>query len=328
MPARRYLKSILVALACFCVVVVLNFALPRLLPGDPIAYLTGFAEQEMTPAQYEYYTQALHLDESLPAQFGYYLASIADGTLGYSYKKEATVSSLVFQRLGVTLQLALPALALSTVLGLAWGLRCGYARGGTLDRVSTSLLMVVNAVPSFLVALVLVIVLCFQNRWFPYTGLNSAGVEPATLDYLIDRLWHLALPVLTLVIAMTPSRFLLMRSTASRAAEERYVLFARARGLSDGTIRRSYVLKNIVQPFITMVGMSAGACVGGSLIIENVFSVNGMGKLLTEAVFSLDYPLIQGVLFVTTLVMAVSIVICDVLCILIDPKVRLGEQPC
>lgn len=328
MAVRGYLKNIVVALLCFAVVVVLNFALPRLLPGDPVAYLTGFAEEEMTPVQYAYYRDALHLDEGLPSQFGHYLASLVDGTLGYSYKKEATVSSLVAERLVVTLQIALPALVLSTALGLFWGLRCGYARGSAADKASTSALVVVNAMPSFLVALVLIIVLCFQAGWFPYTGLSSPGMAPGSPGFVADRLHHLALPVLALVVAMTPSRFLLMRNTASRTAQERYVLYAQARGLSDSTIRTSYVLKNIAQPFIAMVGMSVGGCVGGSLVIENVFSVNGMGKLLTDAVFTLDYPLMQGILFVTALVMVVSIVVCDAVCILIDPKLRLGDAPC
>ena len=86
------------------------------------------------------------------------------------------------------------------------------------------------------------------------------------------------------------------------------------------------MLKNIAQPFITMVGMSVSICVGGSLVIENIFSINGMGKLLTEAVYSLDYPLMQGILFVTTLIMVISIVVTDVICMLIDPKVRMGEK--
>lgn len=96
--------------------------------------------------------------------------------------------------------------------------------------------------------------------------------------------------------------------------------------MSEHKIRFGYMLKNIAQPFITMVGMSVSLCVGGSLVIEKIFSINGMGGLLNEAVYTLDYPLMQGVLFVTTLIMVVSIVVTDIICILIDPKVRLGES--
>lgn len=311
---------------CFLVIVVLNFLLPRLLPGDPVAYLTGFIEEEMTPAQIEYYRGVLHLDEPLFVQFAYYLQSLFNGTLGYSYKKEATVSSLISGRIGYTLQITLPAVIISAVIGLFWGMNSGYRRGSVRDKISTAFQIVLNTMPTFLIALILIIYFCFKNRWFPYTGLNSPNVDKGTAAYLFDRLHHLFLPVLTLVIAASPSRYLLMRNVVSKVTDEKYVLYARERGLSDSVIKYRYLLKNVARPFITMVGMSVGACIGGSLIIENLFSINGMGKLLSGAIYTLDYPLMQGILFVTSAVMTASIIITDLICILIDPKVRLGEE--
>ena len=322
---KKHRKNIAVALVCFLVVVVLNFALPRLLPGDPIAYLTGMAEEDMTPAQYAYYEEALHLNKSVPVQVGYYIKSLLDGTLGYSYKKEAVVSALISERIGYTLQITLPSVVFSTVIGLVWGLHCGYKKDSLLDKLSVSGLIVLNGVPAFLVGLVLVIAFAFQNKWFPYVGLNDPDAVKGTFAYFIDRLHHLCLPVLTLTVSTLPSRFLLMRNTARKIAEEKYVLYAKARGLSDRKIQFGYMLKNIAQPFITMVGMSVSLCIGGSLVVENIFSIRGMGKLLSEAVYSLDYPLMQGILFVTTGIMVLSIVLTDIVCILIDPKVRLGE---
>ncbi len=278
----------------------------------------------MTPAQYETYRAALHLDESTGMQFLYYLRSLLDGTLGYSFKKDAVVSSLIWERLGYTLQITLPAVALSTLAGLAWGLRCGYRSGVPVDMASTVALIILNAVPTFLIGLLLMIFFCFQHRWFPYTGLSSPEATAGSA-WLADRMRHLVLPVLTLTLASLPSRYLLMRNTAKKIAEEKYVLYARQRGLPDRTIRFSCLLKNIAPQFVTMTGMSVGSCIGGSLVVENLFSIKGMGKLLTEAVNTLDYPLMQGILFVTALIMALSIVVTDVICVLIDPKVRWGE---
>lgn len=323
---KKYGKNLILALVCFLIVVALNFFLPRLLPGNPIAYLTGFSEEDMTPAQVAYYRQALHLDKPVSVQFGYYLRSLLDGTLGYSYKKEAAVSALIDQRLGYTLQITLPAVFLSTLLGLLWGLHCGYRKGSTFEKLSTTFQIVVNTMPTFLIALVLMILFCFRQRWFPYTGLNSAGAVPGTIGYLRDRVHHLILPVLTLTIASAPSRYLLMRNTVSQVTEEKYVLYAKERGLSDRKIKFGYILKNIAQPFITMVGMSVSTCIGGSLVVENIFSIGGMGELLSDAVYTLDYPLMQGILFVTTAIMTISIVAADLVCILIDPKVRLGGE--
>lgn len=321
---KTYKKSLILALVCFVIVTVLNFFLPRLLPGNPIAYLTGFSEEDMTPAQIAYYRQALHLEEPVFIQFGYYLRSLFDGTLGYSYKKEAAVFALILERLGYTLQITLPAVILSTTIGLFWGLHCGYKKGSLCNKASTTLQIVVNTMPAFLIAMVLMILLCFRQNWFPYTGLNSAQVLPGTAAYLLDRIHHLILPVLTLTIASTPSRYLLMRNTVSQITDEKYVLYAKERGLSDMKIKFGYILKNIAQPFVTMVGMSVSTCIGGSLVVENVFSIGGMGQLLSEAVYTLDYPLMQGILFVTTAIMTISIVLTDLICILIDPKVRLG----
>lgn len=321
---KKYKKNLILALVCFLIVLMLNFFLPRLLPGNPIAYLTGFSEEDMTPAQVSYYRQALHLDKPVFVQFGYYLKSLLDGTLGYSYKRETAVSVLIGQRLGYTLQITLPAVGISTLIGLLWGLSCGYKKGSVSDKLSTTVQIVVNTMPTFLIALVLMILFCFQNKWFPYAGLNSAGAVKGTAAYFWDRMHHLILPVLTLVIASTPSRYLLMRNTVSQVTDEKYILYAKERGLSDRKIKFGYILKNIAQPFITMVGMSVSTCIGGSIVIENIFSIGGMGSLLSEAVYSLDYPMMQGILFVTTAIMTFSIIITDIICILIDPKVRIG----
>ena len=170
---KKYGRRILAVGFCFLVIVAVNFALPRMLPGNPVAYLTGMAEEDMTPVQIQYYTHALHLDEGIFSQFWHYLVSLTDGTLGYSFKKDAVVSALIAERLGYTLQLTTPGVILSTLIGLAWGLRCGYHRGSPADRISTVGMIVLNAIPGFLLGLTLILLCCFEHRWLPYTGVNS-----------------------------------------------------------------------------------------------------------------------------------------------------------
>ena len=299
------------ALVCFLLVVVLNFFLPRLLPGNPVAYLTGFSEQDMTPAQVAFYEDALHLNKPLAAQFGFYLRSLLDGTLGYSYKKDAAVSALIGEKIGYTLQITVPAVLLSAGIGLFWGLRCGYKKDSLADRFSTTALIILNAVPTF----------------FNWTGTDDRVLlsKPvATLyraqfsggcarngGYVWDRALHLLLPVGTLTLAALPSRYLLVRNMAAGASDGKDILYAKQRGLPDGVIRRDYLLRSIVQPFLTMLGVSVSLCVGGSVVIEKIFSIGGMGSLLTEAVYTLDYPLMQGILFVTTCIMVLSILLTD-----------------
>lgn len=323
---KDYKKNMLLALVCFLLVVVLNFFLPRLLPGDPVAYLTGFSEQDMTPAQIAFYEDALHLNEPLPVQFGLYLRSLLDGTLGYSYKKDADVSALIGEKIGYTLQITVPSVLLSAGLGLLWGLRCGYKKDSFADRFSTTALIILNAIPTFLIGLGLMIVFCFQNRLLPYAGLNSPEAVRGTAGYSLDRALHLLLPVATLTLAALPGRYLLVRNLAADASDGKDILYAKQRGLSDHVIRRDYLLHAVAQPFLTMLGMSVSLCVGGSVVIEKIFSIGGMGSLLTEAVYTLDYPLMQGILFVTTCIMVLSILFTDALCLLIDPRRRLEGQ--
>lgn len=321
---NKYLKHILTAVVCFLFVLVLNFALPRMLPGDPVAYLTGFEEEEMTEETYEFYREALHLDESAAEQFGHYLRSVFDGTLGYSYKQESAVAPLILERLGYTLQIMLPAAVISVAIGLVWGLSAGRRKNSLFDKLSTSALVVWNAVPAFSVAFTAVILLCIEAGAFPYAGLNDPGLTPGTAEYFADRLRHLFLPVLVAVLAALPSRYLLVRNAAAAYADSKSVFYASARGLSAAKTEYGYMLGNIAPPVIAMAGTAVGGCIGGSVVIESVFSIGGVGELLNTAVYTLDYPLMQGILFVTALGMIVSIVLSDIACILVDPKVRRG----
>ena len=315
---KKYLKHIISALICFLFIVALNFVLPRLLPGDPIAYLTGFAEEEMSAEKYEYYRAALHLDRNIFVQFAYYLRSLFDGTLGYSYKADATVASLIGEKIGYSIQITLPAAVISLGLGLVWGLHSAYKRGSLFDRISTSALIVQNAVPTFAAALLLIIVLCFGAGIFPYSGLDSAAGPHG----FFDRIYHLILPVSTVVIASLPSRYLLVRNSAAKFMDDKSVSYAFQRGLGTSKIKYGYVFKNTAQPFVTAAGSTLGACIGGNIIVESAFSINGVGGLLNTAVHTLDYPLMQGILFVTTLSIIACAVLSDIVCILIDPRVK------
>lgn len=318
----KYVKQIATAFLCFLFVVALNFFLPRLLPGDPVAYLTGFDESEISKAQYDYYYNALHLGDGTAKQFGYYLKSLFDGSLGYSYKHEATVASLIGERLSASLQITLPAVLISLLLGLVRGLNCAYKKGGLSDKISSVALIVLNAVPSFAIALILIITLCFQGRLFPYMGLSSPDVTKGGIEFFADRIYHLILPILTVVLSSLPSRFMLVRNTAAKFADDKSVLYAKERGLSDRKIKYGYVFRNTAQSYIAAAGIGVGSCIGGAVVVENVFSVNGVGSLLTSAVYTLDYPLMQGVLFITVSAIVACVIFSDFICILIDPRSR------
>lgn len=306
-------RSFKIAIYSFIFIIILNFILPRMMRGNPIAYLTGMDEASLSVAQYEYYEKALHLDKNIFIQFLYYLKSLVDGTLGYSFKKQSYVAPLVLARLKVTLLLVLPSAILAAILGLVLGLRGAYNKNKYLERTLTPVMVILNAVPLFLLSLLLIMTLSFSYKLFPYSGLGTG---------FLDRVYHLVLPVLAITLALLPSRYLLVRNMGSEKAKSKSVLYASQRGLRATTIRYSYILPEIISAYITNVGLSIGSGIAGSVIVEKIFSINGMGSLLNEAIFTLDYPLLQGILFITTLAMLIAVGLTNIFSFLIDPRER------
>ncbi len=319
---KKYLKHIIVALVSFLFIVFLNFFLPRLLPGDTIGYLTGIDEANMSTEKYNYYYHALHLDENIFVQFGYYLKSLFDGTLGYSYKKEMNVSTLIGERILPTLLICIPALIISYLISITLGIKSGLKENSILDKTMSITSIILNSIPGFVITLIIIIVFSLNSKLFPNNGLVSGEYSPTSFYYYLDLIYHLVLPVLCLVLILTPARFLLIRNLSSSIKDSKTISFATQRGLSTATIEYKYVLPNIISPIITNIGLSIGIIFGSTIIIENIFSINGIGKLLNEAIYNLDYPLMQGLLFVTSLVMTLAVIISDILCILINPKIR------
>lgn len=309
---QKCIKEIVTALACFLLVLVLNFFLPRLLSGDPIGYLTGMDETAMSESEYLYYYHALHLDEPIGNQFLYYLKSLFDGTLGYSYVKDQSVASLLFRALPVSLELMLPATIISLFLGLVWGLKAGYLNGSKMERGSSFSLLVLNSFPSFALGLILLICFSFALPLFPYSGLESGAYPQGSFLNFLDHLYHLFLPTLTLVLATLPSRYLLMKNLAKEYRNHPSVRYVESMGLSLIRIRYSYVLRNVMTPYLSSASLAIGTCFAGSAVIENVFSLKGVGSLINEAIHTLDYPLLQGVLFFVTTCVALVVVLFDV----------------
>ncbi len=315
-------KKLLTSLICLLVIVVFNFALPRLMPGDTVLMLVGLDEDMVSETEYQYYLEKTGADRPLGEQFWDYLTGILTGDLGYSYHHNAPITQLIARRLPATLQIALPAVLLSSAIALGLGCLMGMRKGGRLETCVTAAQIMADAIPAFLLGLLLIALFAFQLRWLPMGSLNSIRVPDGFWGALGDRVKHLTLPVLTLVIGAVPPKYLMVCHTVAKQRGEKYVLYARSRGLSNRQIVFRHILPNICQPFLTMVGMSVGFIVSGSLVIENIFSIKGMGGLISQAITARDYPVLQGCLFVSALVIVAANLLTDLLCVALDPKVR------
>lgn len=316
------IKKIAVSLGCLLLITIFNFALPRLMPGDTVLMLVGMDEELVTEEQYDYYMEKTGSSRPVTEQFFDYLSGILHGDLGYSYHHNASITSLIASRLPNTLMLALPAVIISSLLAMVLGCIMGMHRGSPAEGAVTSLSILADAFPSFLLGLLLISLFSFRLGWLPSGALNSIRVPSGSFASAFDRIKHLILPVSTLVIGSFPSKYFMVCNTVARQRDEKYVLYAKSRGLSDTRIAFLHIFPNICQPFLTMVGMNIGFIVSGSLIIENIFSIKGMGSLISQAITNRDYPVLQGVLFVSALVIVAANILTDVICVAIDPKVR------
>lgn len=315
--AKRLISGVL----CLLVMVVVNFLLPRMMPGDPVLMLIGQDDEAMSNEQYAAYKAELGLDDPLPVQFGRYIKGLATGDLGYSYHYNSTVMNLLKTRIPTTLQLAVPAVVLSSVLAVLLGCTAGFRKGGKLDTGLGTALVVTNAIPTFLLAMVLVMMFAFELRWFPLGGLNSTVV---TGSPLVDRIRHLILPVIVITLSGLPGKYLMVRNTVAAAMGEKYVVYAQARGLSQSRVQFVHIFRNICPPFITLVGLNLGFMISGSMITEIIFSINGMGGLIYEAASFRDFPTLQGCLLVVSAIVITANILADFFCRMIDPKQRYG----
>ncbi|KWV34018.1 ABC transporter permease [Micromonospora rifamycinica] len=306
----------------------LNFAIPRLLPGDPVDILLAKLQQRggtVSPETREAYTLLLGGDDDRPLwnQYLDYLGNLARGDLGVSVSYyPARVSDVILASLPWTVVLVGVATLIAALLGVLLGAIVGWRPGTWLDSLvpATTLLA---AIPYFWLALLLSYLLARVLGWLPLQGGYDVALTPGwNTEFLLSAVRYATLPALTIVLASIGGWLLGMRNMMVSTLSEDYVLTAEAKGLSPGTIRRSYAARNAVLPSVAGFAISLGFVVSGSVITEQVFSYPGIGGRLLGAVTNNDYALMQGVfLFITLAVLGANLIV-DLLYGLIDPRTR------
>lgn len=288
--------------------VLLNFWIPRALPGDPLAFASSTGTDPAVSLSAEAMAQLreyYHLDEPLHRQLRSYLADLARGDLGWSISRPTPVSTLIADRLPWTLGLLLTALALSTLVGTACGILAGWHPGRHRDHILVSLAGMVAALPEFLIAIGILAVFAASLGWFPLYGGKTPFASydgiAGTIRHLLDIVWHLTLPAIALVLAGTPAFVLLARDLTAGMQRQEWLVAARAKGLSEPRLVTRHLLPNIIPPLLTMFGLRLGAIAGGAIVVERVFGIPGLGLLGFEALRARDYPVLQALFLVSGL---------------------------
>jgi peptide/nickel transport system permease protein len=319
---RYVLRRLALAIPTILTIVVLNFALVHLAPGDAADVLAGEAGSA-TPEYMAQLRQKFGLDKPLSAQLAVYLKQVLSFDLGYSFRHGMKVSELIATRLGPTLLLMLTVLVLSVGLGVLLGTVAARNLNRWRDNVISVLAVLAYATPVFWAGLMLIVVFAVKLGWFPVSGMEEVAAFNEGWARVVDIARHLVLPALTLTLFYLALYTRLMRASVLDQYAMDYVVTARAKGLTERQITRRHVLRNAVLPVLTMAGVQVGALLGGSVVVETVFAWPGLGFLAYESLFARDINLLLGIFFISgCLVVAVNVVV-DLLYSLLDPRIEL-----
>lgn len=306
--ARRLIQLVPVV---FGITLVL-FVMLRLIPGDPASAMLGERGTDEAVARIN---QQYGLDKPIYVQYLYYLRNLATLNLGTSIKYQVPVETLLFPKLRVSLSVVAVTIILTCLISLPFGILAALKKDSLFDNVVRSGFMVMMLMPSFWVGILLIIFFSVKLRLFPVSGFGTG---------FVDNVWHLFLPALTISLAISPVLVRALRASILEALDADYVKTARAKGLQERTVLWMHVLRNALIPAITLLGLSIGGLMGGTVILEKVFALPGAGALLIDSIGVRDYPVIQAAtLIFASLVILVNLAT-DVVYSLLDPRVRLG----
>ena len=309
--ARRLLLAIPVLLG----VSVLVFGVLHLAPGDPAAIMLG---AQATREDVERLRRDLGLDQPLPVQYLRWMSHVVRGDLGRSIPLGREVLPEVLLRFKATLILTAGALLVAVVVGVPAGILSATRQYTWLDKAAMGIAVTGQSLPVFWTGIMLIIAFALSLRWFPSAGMTS----PYGGDGAADVLWHLVLPAVTLGTASAAALARLTRSSVLEIVRQDYVRSARAKGVAERGVILRHVLKNAVNPIITVLGIQVGYLLGGAILTETVFSWPGLGSMMVRAIQARDYPRVQGgVLLIATTFVVVNLIV-DLLYAVFDPRIR------
>jgi peptide/nickel transport system permease protein len=307
------LRRLLSAIPVLFIVSLISFGLMRLIPGDPAASIAG---PSATPAQIDQLRRDLGLDEPLLMQLVHYYQGLLQGDFGKSLLLGKGVLAATLERLPVTIGLSLYALVLTLLIGVTSGIIAALRQNTWIDQVAMMIAMLGISIPNFFLGLLMIIFFAVQLGWLP-----SGGYVPFSQDP-IGWLRSTTMPAISLALLQAGLLARITRSGMLEVLRQDYVRTARAKGLPERQVILKHALANALIPIVTVVGIIISLLLSGAVVTEALFSLPGMGQLLTQAVLSRDYPMVQGgLLLVTTFLVVVNILV-DILYALIDPRVR------
>lgn len=307
------LRRLISMIPVLFIVSLIVFSLLHLTPGDPAQSMLG---EEATPESIAALRNQLGLDEPLPVQYVKWASSVLQGDLGRSIRSNQPVSEAIIARLPVTIELAILSVLVSLIIAIPVGIIAAMRRNSPLDTASTTVALLGVSIPNFFLAILLIFLFSVRLGW-----LSPIGYTPFLEDPL-DNLKRMIMPALTLGTALSAIVMRMTRSSLLEVLDQDYVRTARAKGLREARVVRVHALKNAMVPVVTVVGLQIGGLLGGTIITETIFVLPGIGRLLVDAIFQRDFPLVQGVVLFAALAFLFANLAVDLLYAYIDPRIR------
>jgi peptide/nickel transport system permease protein len=323
MGMKKYvIKRLLLMIPSILAIIVFNFVLIHL-GGDPTNVLAG---EMATPEFIEALRERYGLNEPIHVQLFLYLSNVLRGDLGRSWRWSMPVSQLIANRLPNTLLLVITSQILAIAIGVLLGVYTAKSYPSRKETFLSSISLIMYSIPLFWFGLIMLIVFAFYLRWFPLGGIMSVLERKEGFAYVLDRIWHMVLPVATMTIAWLIPMY--QRITASSVIEvmnEDYITTARAKGLDEGGVFIHHALRNALLPTVTVAGMFLGLMFSGAILTETIFSYPGVGRLMIEATFNRDFPVLMGIFLMVSVAVVFASLITDIAYAMLDPRIRLGS---
>lgn len=300
----------------------LNFLLPRLMPGNPLALLAGVDVGLMTADERAQVLERVGLDRPLYVQYADYWTDLLRGDFGYSYRQKRPITEILLATLPWTLLLTGASLLLSALFGILLGAISAWRRASALDISLLWTMIAVTSLPSFWLGMLLISVVSVKWGWLPTFGAVTPARGYTGWAYWADVLRHAILPVTTLAVVSIPNVYLTMRYAMLGVLGEDFIRTARAKGLRSTTVLVRHVIRNALAPVATVLALRLGFAFGGTVVVETVFSYPGLGRLIFEAVSGRDYPVMQAAFLLFTVAVLLSNLLADLLYPLLDPRTK------
>ncbi len=321
MKKRKLIKKLIYAAITIFTVLVFNYILFRVLPGDPLVMM--MRNPKTSPEMIEATKQLFGLDQPWYIQFFQYFKNMLAGDLGMSYYFKQPVASVIGSRILPTIIMVGLAEIIAIITGIFLGVLAAWKRGTKIDVGTLGFSLITYSIPTFWLGMIMVVIFSANLHLFPTSGILTPGMTYHSVSaFVSDYARHLILPMLTMSIVLIGEYALTMRNTLIDVLSEDYITTAKAKGFDNRYILRKHAMPNAMLPMVTIIAINLGLVVGGTVQVETIFSWPGLGSLMYEALKARDYPLLQGVFLLVTVSVVIANLIADITYSYIDPRVK------